>query len=107
MKIVITNNQEFNPQIGGIERVSDLLAREWIKSGNKVYFIAAKKSVYSKEYELASEQLISDRMDLIKDFTKERNVDLVLNQAGNDTNWVEMWSEICDDYNIRLITAIH
>ena len=56
MKVAICNVQEFNPQIGGIERVSVSLATELIKQGVNVIFVASRKSPYSKEYELPAKQ---------------------------------------------------
>lgn len=40
MKIAICNVQEFNPTIGGIERVSVSLAEGLIKEGVEVLFVA-------------------------------------------------------------------
>lgn len=50
MNILIANTQEFNPQIGGVERVSTILAKEFQQLGHKVYFLACSRSPYSKEY---------------------------------------------------------
>lgn len=43
MKIAICNVQEFNPTIGGIERVSVSLAEGLIKEGVEVLFVACRK----------------------------------------------------------------
>ena len=57
MKIAICNVQEFNPTIGGIERVSVSLAEGLIKEGVEVLFVACRKSPYSKPYTLPAKQL--------------------------------------------------
>ena len=53
MKIAICSVQEFNPTIGGIERVSVSLAEGLIKEGVEVLFVACRKSPYSKPYTLS------------------------------------------------------
>ena len=57
MKIAICSVQEFNPTIGGIERVSASLAEELIKKGVEVLFVACRKSPYSKPYVLPARQV--------------------------------------------------
>ena len=58
MKIAICNVQEFNPTIGGIERVSVSLAEGLIKEGVEVLFVACRKSPYSKPYTLPAKQVL-------------------------------------------------
>ena len=61
MKIAICSVQEFNPTIGGIERVSVSLAEGLIKEGVEVLFVACRKSPYSKPYTLPAKQLHRER----------------------------------------------
>ena len=42
MKLLFVNNIPFNPIAGGIERVTDVLAKELIKRGHRVYYLCAK-----------------------------------------------------------------
>jgi hypothetical protein len=56
MNIIIANDQEFNPQIGGVERVSSELAKSFVALKHNVYFIAFIRSQYSQSYSTAVEQ---------------------------------------------------
>ena len=65
MKIAICNVQEFNPTIGGIERVSVSLAEGLIKEGVEVLFVACRKSPYSKPYTLPAKQVLLPNFGLL------------------------------------------
>ena len=115
MKVAICNVQEFNPEIGGIERVSVSLAEGLMSRGIEVLFIACRKSPYSKEYELPARQIfLPDSTDYsernVEAFCKivnEEKIDILLNQNSHS----ELYNKTCKETkfrtNVKLISVLH
>ena len=99
MKVAICNVQEFNPEIGGIERVSVSLATSLIKCGIKILFIACRKSPYSKEYELPAKQVfLPDAKDYsirnieaFCEIVNKEGIDMLINQNSHS----ELYNKTC------------
>lgn len=108
MKIAICSVQEFNPSIGGIERVSNSLAEALIGRGVDVMFIACRKSPYSKEYTLPAKQYILpnsadyalENVNAFSEIVKEEKVDIILNQNAHS----ELYNRTC--YEVKAITGV-
>lgn len=116
MNILIANTQEFNPQIGGVERVSTLLARELLAMGHKVYFIAYYLSPFSNSYEPIVEQFLlpvvqdivcEENIVFFERLVHEKQIDLLLNQAGNIVDFSELCIEASKRSSVKLISKIH
>lgn len=100
MNILIANTHEFNPEIGGVERVSTILAREFQQLGHKVYFLACRKSEYSKEYNtIVHQTILTDNIKFnsvnnIQEFCfilEDCKIEIIVNQAGH----IETFSSLC------------
>ena len=97
MKIAICNVQEFNPTIGGIERVSVSLAEELIKKGVEVLFIACRKSPYSKPYTLPAKQWFLpkpldyclENVQAMASIIKEEKVDFVVMRTNKNLDYLK------------------
>ena len=116
MNIVIAGTVEFNPQIGGTERVSVTLANQFKKLGYGVYFVALTKCPYSKPYIPVAEQIIlpneSDACceDNIRCFTNiitEKKIDIILNQFGNMDDFSELCMIVREKTGIKLLSELH
>ena len=116
MNIVIANTQEFNPQIGGVERVSSTLAREFEKLGHSVYFVAQKKSPYSQSYEPVVEQVLlpndtiadcEDNVCCFTNFVANKKIDILMNQAGNILDFSLLCTKVKEQTKVRLISMVH
>ncbi len=107
MNIMIANSQEFNPEIGGVEKVSCVLAGEFKKRGHNICFTAGRRSVYGNEYTPAAEQLISMDADEVEKFICDRKIDIILNQAGNDSEYSDFITTLAKKNNVSIITEIH
>ncbi len=115
MNILIGNTQEFNPQIGGVEKVSSTLAHKFSEMGHTVLFIACIKSIYSKPYTPVVEQIILPDEKCDSDLNKRllistcitRKIDIILNQAGNIIEFTRLCSFISKELQIPLISEIH
>lgn len=71
MKVAICNVQEFNPKIGGIERVSVSLAEQLIKLNVDVIFISCRRSQYKIEYTLPAPQFSLPESDDYSEANKQ------------------------------------
>lgn len=108
MKVAICNVQEFNPTIGGIERVSVSLAEELLRNNIEVIFISCRKSQYSQTYSLPSEQLfLPDSYDYSKQnvntlvsILTEKKIDILLNQNAHS----ELFNKTC--YEAKVVTGV-
>lgn len=115
MKIAICNVQEFNPTIGGIERVSVSLAEGLIRKKIEVLFVACRKSPYSKPYTLPAKQLFLpkpldyciENVQALTNILKEEKVDILLNQNSHS----ELYNRTCYEAKVasgvKLISVLH
>ncbi|KAA3702213.1 glycosyltransferase family 4 protein, partial [Bacteroides salyersiae] len=84
--ILFVYPNEFNPQLGGIERVTDLLTKELIERGYDVKYLNVVKS--GIEYKFPApvfyfpSQMVKDPINTVfyKQFLKEQKIDIVVNQ---------------------------
>lgn len=115
MKIALCNVQEFNPLIGGIERVSVSLASQLVKTGIDVIFISSRKSHYSEGYSLPAEQFTLpssedysvDNVHAMAELLVSQKVDIVVNQNAHSANFHRQCAEVCKITNIRLVSVLH
>ncbi len=117
MNILFANTQEFNPQIGGVERVTDILTRYFINNFDvKVYFLAAFQSDYSKSYTPSAEQFILPNqkeildkvnIDFFAEVIQENSIDVVVNQAGNIERFCELCFKVKQIHAFKLISELH
>ena len=115
MNICITN-LDFNPQfIGGIKRVSSILAKEWIKECNVCFLAFSPKDNQVKEIEgipqyhfpLPENILVEENVDYFTKFIKEHNIDIILHQHSDNVQFTELCIRVAKKENIKLITSLH
>lgn len=117
MNIIIANTQEFNPQIGGVERVSTILAEQFVKLGHNVYFLACIRSTYSKDYTpVVPQTILSDSSQLdssrnVNEFCavlEKNNIEIIMNQAGNILNFSNLCFSAEDIYKkAKVFSVVH
>ena len=115
MKVAICSVQEFNPTIGGIERVSVSLAEELIKKGVEVLFVACRKSPYSKPYVLPARQMFlpepldycAGNVQALAHILKEEKVDILLNQNSHSELYNRTCFETKSASGVKLISVLH
>ena len=115
MKIAICNVQEFNPTIGGIERVSVSLAEGLIKEGVEVLFVACRKSPYSKPYTLPAKQVLLpktldyciENVQALAHILKKEKVDILLNQNSHSELYNRTCYEVKSLSGVKLISVLH
>ena len=108
MNVLFVNDIPFNPKYGGIERVTDLLAKEFISRGINVYYLTtAEFEVDLLEYEFPA-RLISlpktcDQEQYINEVIYSYKIDVVINQKGQFPEMLNILKHI----NAKLISVIH
>ena len=115
MKIAICNVQEFNPTIGGIERVSVSLSEGLIKEGVEMLFVACRKSPYSKPYTLPAKQVFLpkpldyciENVQALAHILKEEKVDILLNQNSHSELYNRTCFEAKSASEAKLISVLH
>lgn len=115
MKIAIVSVQEFNPNIGGIERVSVSLAQALVQNGLEVIMVACREAPYSVEYKLPAKQVFmpssddysSDNVDALIKLVKEEHIDAILNQNSHSYEFNRLCEEVKDKTGVKLISVFH
>ena len=117
MNILIANTQEFNPQIGGVERVSSILATEFIKLGHQVFFIACSRSLFPGKYTTSAPQTIladttiynsEENIGEFCNFLEKHKIDIVMNQAGNIKEFSSLCFSAAEIYKkAKILSVIH
>ena len=89
MKILFFSYFGFNPKNGGVERVSNLLAKEFILRGHEVFFITKRPGEAESSYEPLVEEVFlphtnkictKKSADFFVEYVKERNIDIIICQ---------------------------
>lgn len=115
MKIALCNVQEFNPTIGGIERVSVSLAECMLQRGVEIIFVACRKSPFSKSYSLPAQQFFLPDSDdytqrnvsALRTILLEEKVDILVNQNSHSSLYNRTCFEAREGTGVKLISALH
>lgn len=90
MKILFLYGGVIDPQKGGIERVTSVLADEFVRSGHVPYYLSRPSSERSsnsssgRQFFLPEVDYSSERNSaFFKEFLKEKGIDVVVNQGGS------------------------
>ena len=90
MNILFTYPTLFNPKAGGVERVTDILAREFINLGHNVFYLHNKRDEQLMAYEFPTQPQWFPEVDyhsdrnkcFFTDYITTNNIDIVINQTG-------------------------
>ena len=116
MNIVFAGNTEFDPQIGGTERVSVTLAYHLKQHGFGVYFVGLERHPYPKPYTPVakhiylpneSDMCCEENVRCFMDFVIEKKIDVILNQFGNVSQFFELCAIVKKRTRVKLFSAIH
>lgn len=109
--ILFVGRIPFNPSLGGVERVSDILAKEFIRRGHRVFYLCEVvpdtemlRYVFPAPLTVLSEGggfNNTVNISAYKDFLLENNIDLVINQQG----WAPCMNRVLS--LARTISVIH
>lgn len=116
MNICITNIDSQPEYIGGIKRVSSILAREWRKAGHNVYFMSLCRSdIRLPEIAGTPQFFLPDTSDKSGDenvfffirFIQERQIDVILNQHIEAPGVTTLCAKIRKSVCIKWVSAYH
>ena len=115
MNILFVNDSPFNPIVGGLERVTDVLAKEMKERGHNVYYLCGKIKPEKQwlldfeypcelhqlpNYGIFDDKANSDYYKYLQDILK---IDIVINQRGLG-GW---FNDILSITSTKLISVIH
>ena len=102
INVLFVNNKPFNPILGGIERVTDVLAKSFLAKGYNVYYLCGKvdqTETQSIEYDfpailymLPEQGLFSSQInrEFYEKLIEDLRIDIVINQRGLNGGFNEM-----------------
>ena len=91
MNILFFTYCGFNPKNGGVERVSNLLAKEFIRRGHEVFFITNVPGEAEDSYVSLTEEVFlpdsenyctPESADFFTEYVKKRNIDIIICQQA-------------------------
>lgn len=113
MNILFINNIPFNPTLGGIERVTDILTKALIKLGYNIYYLSGyTDNLEDLEYNFPAKMNIfpepglfqsSNNILFYKEFVINNKIDIIINQKGLDT----FLNQALEVDNVKKITVLH
>ncbi|MBR4154156.1 MAG: glycosyltransferase [Paludibacteraceae bacterium] len=117
MNILITNI-DGNPQfIGGVKRVSAILARQWIKCGCDVRFLCytAGSDMRFDEVEgikqdfLPNDNVIDceENFEFFVNYIRKQNIDIVINQFVDYVDMTRLCVKVKESTDVKLISTLH
>lgn len=103
----------FYPRLGGVERVTDILAKAFVKQGHQVTYLYYQNRP-TPDYDFpaplykfpAVSFLAEENYVFYHQFLKEHNIDIIINQSGNFGDSVLFLSK-GDNVNVKSISVLH
>lgn len=110
MNLLFVNNIPFNPQYGGIERVTDVLTKQLIKRyGYKVYYLSfCQGESFAYDYPaqlfvLPQSSNLDEKKRYVLELLKEYNIDIIINQRGQAKRVLD----ILPLHRVKVVNVIH
>lgn len=113
MNILFYAYDGFNPNHGGIERVSNNLTKGFLALGHKVYFISwrvnEEVSQLVEQISLPNQQEIcsNENIDLFTDFVVSRNIDVIICQHSYFKDFSSLPYIVKHNTGVKLLYAFH
>lgn len=111
MSILFLYNETINPKVGGVEKITYLLASHFELKGYKVFFLSCSNKYPTndtRQFFLPDKSSFNSppNIDFYKNFLRINNINLVINQGGTNPHISKLaFNTSCT--GARLITAIH
>lgn len=116
IRILFVNERPFNPILGGIERVTDILTKALIANGQySVYYLCGKvedKDMHSLDYDFPAELYtlpeyglfkVDKNIEFYQNLLEKQKIDIVINQRGLNGGF----NQILAIGDARKISVIH
>ena len=104
----------FHPRVGGIERVTDLLTKEFLKLSYRVLYLHNIHNLGLLDYDYPApiyyfpkaDYRDVDNIAFYHDFLKEHEVDVVINQCGNFGD-SHLYLNIGNNIGVKTLSVLH
>ena len=117
MNILITNI-DGNPQfIGGVKRVSVILAKQWIECGCNVRFLcytAGSDMLFDEVEGIKQDFLPNDKVidceenvEFFVNYIRKQNIDIVINQFVDYVDMTRLCVKVKESTDVKLISTLH
>ncbi|GHS97408.1 glycosyl transferase [Bacteroidia bacterium] len=104
----------FNPERGGIERVTVTLTRAFVKQGYKVIYLHHRSDIKVPDYDYpapvfffpSTDYNVPENYTFYHLFLKEEKINIVINQAGNFGD-SKLYLSLGDNTHVKTISVLH
>lgn len=115
MNICITNYDNSPQYIGGIKRVSSILAKEWIRECDVCFLAFSPKDNQIKEingisqyhFPIPENILAEENIDYFTAFVRNNNIDIILHQHCDIPDFTELCARVAGKEKIKLVSTLH
>ena len=117
MNILITNIDGKPQFIGGVKRVSAILAKQWIECGCNVRFLCytAGSDMRFGEIEGIKQDFLpngnvidcEENVEFFVNYVKEQNIDIVINQFVDSFEMTRLCVKVKELTSVKLISSLH
>jgi glycosyltransferase involved in cell wall biosynthesis len=113
MKILILYNKPILVNAGGVQRVSQVLANQFLKDGHSIYYLASTKAInttYSNcQFFLPDLNNISNPInyDYLRNLINDLGINLILNQEGLSNRFGTFLSYVRDIEGLKICSVLH
>lgn len=114
MNILFVNNIPFNPNYGGIERVTDSIVRILVSRGYNIYYLCGKvcdKRMLDYDFPVTVVTMPDDGLfsskknqEFYVSFIKNKKIDIVVNQRGLESDFN---ASLLDLSEVNFISVVH
>lgn len=112
MNILFLYSSTINPQVGGVERVTFVLANYFESKGYKVSFLGLIESTYStkdkRQFFLPDSSTFISESNIVffRSFLEEKSIDIVINQGGTIPE-ISKFASYSKIKGVKLISVVH
>ena len=113
MNILFLNNIPFNPTLGGIERVTDILTKELLKKGYNIFYLSGYvDDIRMLNYQFPVTMYTLPEKDFFhsqrnkkyyEEFIQSHQIEIIINQKGLEANF----NESLRSNLVKKITVLH
>lgn len=116
MTILIINIDNSPQFVGGIKRVTSLLAEQWRNVGHKVYFVCFCTCSVKCENILGAKQLFfpnkssvfnEENSNFLIKIIRELQIDILLNPFCDDKEMVQLIGKCRENAKLKVVSALH
>lgn len=112
MNLLFLYGAEINPERGGVQRVTSVLADEFSRRGNGVFYLSlpqnrtanahAERQFFLPETKFGTPA----NREFLKNFLREKRIDIVVNQGGNG-NECSGLAYAAKDAGVPIVSVCH